>query len=118
MLSIGAMNASLCMVGGVIKGLLLFRRHADDEFVPYRDLAVQIAHCGYGYSPFRQIRIRFSLFFRHELRHDGCWLKNYLINASWNVLVGIIMYLCFPETKGPKLEEVSRFFDGLQLVEA
>jgi hypothetical protein len=48
---------------------------------------------------------------------DLTW-KFYLINASWNIIFGAIVYFCFPETKGVKLEDIAAFFDGRDFVDS
>jgi hypothetical protein len=48
---------------------------------------------------------------------DLTW-KFYLVNASWNIVFGAIVYFCFPETKGVKLEQVAAFFDGQEFVDS
>ena len=44
--------------------------------------------------------------------------KFYLINASWNVVLALIIYFHFPETKKLKLEEIAVLFEGPKLIEA
>lgn len=41
----------------------------------------------------------------------GGW-RYYSINAGWNVVICIIIYFLFIETKGLALEEVDELFDG------
>ncbi|KAI0476606.1 general substrate transporter [Xylariaceae sp. FL0804] len=42
----------------------------------------------------------------------------YFINGAWDVVFLAVIYLFFPETKGLKLEEVARFFDGPDVIDA
>ncbi|KAI1864040.1 uncharacterized protein JN550_009060 [Neoarthrinium moseri] len=44
--------------------------------------------------------------------------KFYLVNASWDIIFGLTVFLFFPETKGLELEEIAAFFDGPEIVEA
>ena len=44
--------------------------------------------------------------------------KFYMVNASWDVFFGLIVYLTWPETKGKSLEAMATFFEGPQLIEA
>ncbi|KAI1453750.1 hexose transporter [Annulohypoxylon moriforme] len=42
----------------------------------------------------------------------GIGWRTYMVNASWNVLLWIIIYFTWVETRGKTLEEISEIFDG------
>ena len=38
--------------------------------------------------------------------------KYYLVYVSWLLVELVVVYLFYPETRGPTLEEMARIFDG------
>lgn len=42
----------------------------------------------------------------------GIGWRTYMVNASWNVLLWLVVYFTWVETKGRTLEEISELFDG------
>ncbi|KAH8590335.1 hexose transporter [Bisporella sp. PMI_857] len=73
-----------------------------------------------GIAVFRFFDSGFGLCFSFAMSYAMANLgwKFYLINASWNVVFGAIVFFFFPETKGLPLEEIARFFEGPQMIEA
>ena len=38
--------------------------------------------------------------------------KYYLVYVSWLLVELVVVYFCYPETRGPTLEEMAKIFDG------
>ncbi|KEY74753.1 hypothetical protein S7711_06655 [Stachybotrys chartarum IBT 7711] len=43
---------------------------------------------------------------------EGIGWRTYMVNASWNVLLWVMVWFTWVETKGKTLEEISEIFDG------
>ncbi|KAH9905252.1 general substrate transporter [Xylariomycetidae sp. FL2044] len=73
-----------------------------------------------GIAIFRFWDCAFGLVFSFAMSFamDRLGWKFYIINASWNIVFAAIVYFLFPETKGLKLEEISVFFDGPEIVDS